>query len=185
METNVSLSKSFLFKFLKDPKKIGSVIPSTSYLAKSMTKNINWQSANVIIELGAGTGIMTETIFQEAKQDAKVIVAEQDPELYSMLQIKYPNFIHIKNAEDINYILQEKNIKSDYIICSLPFSAWPKSVIKEYLAKIADCLTESGELIMFQYSPYIYSYLLKHFSKIRVSYTLMNIPPAIIYRCSK
>ena len=54
----------FLYKFIKSPKSIGSITPSSTFLAQAMIKPINWNDARAIVELGAGTGIFTRYIQQ-------------------------------------------------------------------------------------------------------------------------
>jgi len=55
---NVDISQSLLFlrKFLLQPKQIGSVWPSSRFLAEKMVQYVAWSKVHSLPELGAGTG---------------------------------------------------------------------------------------------------------------------------------
>ena len=50
---------TFLKNFIKNPKQIGSIVPSSNYLSKKMVEQIDFENAEVILELGPGTGCYT------------------------------------------------------------------------------------------------------------------------------
>jgi len=50
----------FLKKFIDEPKKIGSLTPSSKFLARKMLKNLPWKNFSSVAELGAGTGTFTK-----------------------------------------------------------------------------------------------------------------------------
>ena len=52
----------FLKEGLKNLKTIGSVARSSKYLCKGMIKHVDFKTANVIVELGAGDGVITKHI---------------------------------------------------------------------------------------------------------------------------
>ena len=54
----------FLRKFIDEPKKIGSLTPSSRFLANKMLKNLPWKNFSHVAELGAGTGSFTEQIVE-------------------------------------------------------------------------------------------------------------------------
>lgn len=46
----------FLYKFSRAPKQIGSITPSSIFLAQKMLDQVDWNRVEHIAELGAGTG---------------------------------------------------------------------------------------------------------------------------------
>ena len=52
----------FLKKYFNNPQSIGSVIPSSEFLAKAMFKSIKELDDTAVIEIGAGTGAITKHI---------------------------------------------------------------------------------------------------------------------------
>ena len=56
----------FFSAFLRYPKEIGSVIPSSKYLKEGIIKNIDFKNARYIAEYGPGTGCITVEILKRA-----------------------------------------------------------------------------------------------------------------------
>ncbi|WP_237563771.1 rRNA adenine N-6-methyltransferase family protein [Halalkalibacter okhensis] len=75
----------FLKSFMHSPKAIGSIIPSSPYLVQSMVNQVNLQKNSKVVELGAGTGVLTETILKESKLDHPLIVFENNSSLKQSL----------------------------------------------------------------------------------------------------
>src|SRR5436190_17578185 len=63
------LHENFLFlgKFFRHGTKIASVWPSSPVLARATIKQIDWDSVKVVVELGAGTGPITDQIIRRLK----------------------------------------------------------------------------------------------------------------------
>ena len=68
--------RSFLKQFLKEKKMVGSMTPSSRFLAAKMLENVNLETAEVIIELGPGTGVFTEKIISKLSPNARLLVFE-------------------------------------------------------------------------------------------------------------
>ncbi len=81
----------FLKKFIDEPKKIGSLTPSSKFLARKMLQNLPWKNFSHIAELGAGTGIFTEQIIERKSPACKCLIVEQDFSMQHLLKEKYNN----------------------------------------------------------------------------------------------
>lgn len=81
--------RQFLQRFLKEKKSIGAMAPSSKFLASKMLENVNFKNANIIVELGPGTGIFTEQIISFMQETSRLIIVELDEVFYSMLKDKY------------------------------------------------------------------------------------------------
>lgn len=57
---------------MKSPKNVGSVAPSSRFLAKKMVNQVEWDHIKAVAELGAGTGPITRYIQSNVKRDANV-----------------------------------------------------------------------------------------------------------------
>jgi len=74
----------FLRKYLSDPKRIGSVTPSSKYLGQAMLELISRLEKVKVVEVGAGTGSITIHL-----QHLSPVVIEVDAELYRLLRHKF------------------------------------------------------------------------------------------------
>ena len=54
-----------------------------------MCGKVNFSEANVIIELGPGTGAFTKEILKKAKPNSKVFVLELNKDFYAILKEKF------------------------------------------------------------------------------------------------
>src|SRR4029077_6974923 len=95
--SRASMRDFFLFigKFFRHGTKIASLAPSSPWLSRTTVRNVDWDKARVVVELGAGTGPITKVIAEKAKPDCKVIVLEWDSDFAKILRERYshlPNF---------------------------------------------------------------------------------------------
>ncbi len=71
----------FLSKFLTQGTAIASVAPSSRWLSETAVRHIDWTKALTLVELGAGTGPITQVLAKRSSPDCRVIVIERDPDL--------------------------------------------------------------------------------------------------------
>ena len=83
-----NMSKAFIKEFWKDKKMIGSILPSSKFLAAKMLNHIPLENTKLIIELGPGTGIFTQKIIEKIDASTHLIVLELNPELCKDLKAK-------------------------------------------------------------------------------------------------
>jgi phospholipid N-methyltransferase len=179
----------FWKQFLKSRKEIGSVTPSSRFLTEGIIKKIDFNKANVIVELGPGTGVFTFEILKKMSPDSKLIVVELNDEMFAILKKKItdPRAILVHgSASDLNSILQKFNIQhADVIVSSLPLSVMPEQVTEDILKSSAEVLGTNGRYIQFMYTLVLKKKLAQYFSKMKQSYVFLNFPPAFIFECRK
>ena len=66
-------------KFCRQGPRIGSLIPSSRWIAREMLKGIDFSDARCIVELGADTGPVTAELLQHAVAKCKTVIVERDP----------------------------------------------------------------------------------------------------------
>ena len=183
------MSKAFIKEFWKDKKMIGSMVPSSKYLAAKMLDHIPFKNKKLIIELGPGTGIFTEKIIQKLDVTTQLIVLELNSEFYQELKAKICHTnVHIKeaSADKIGEIMLELGFeKADIIISSLPLANFSAKLRNSILEVVKESLNENGSFIQFQYSLNAYKNLKKLFPVVKLNFTALNFPPAFVYTCSK
>jgi len=164
---------------------MGSVMPSSGYLVDAMLANINWHQADTIIELGAGTGAVTDSIVRKHSATALFICFEFDQELHQNLIKRFPETEMAYDAFQLLEVLATYNkSQADYIISSLPFANFPDADQQVLLELIKEALGSDGQLILYQYSKQLEPLLKGHFSQLERRYVWQNIPPAYVYHCS-
>ncbi|SFX19826.1 Phospholipid N-methyltransferase [Thermoactinomyces sp. DSM 45891] len=175
----------FIHKFVQSPREIGSITPSSRFLAHAMLKDIDWNQTKTIIELGAGTGVFTREIARKASSPTKALIFEQDDDLRKDLEEKIPQFTYLKKAEELNNTLKELHIPNvDAIISGLPFSNFSQSFTQEILDQIQSSLSKNGSFITYQYSLQLRKELKNRFKNVQIDFVPWNLPPTFVYICT-
>ena len=180
--------KKFISEVFKSGGTIGALSPSSSFLAKKMLKPIHFDTANCIVEFGPGTGVFTHKLLENMNSNAILLTFEINPTFHDeLMNINDSRLIVINDsAEKIDhYLLLHNQKKADYIISSLPFAMIPDVVVDNILKNSFEVLAEKGKFIQFQYSLNALSKLKLLFSKVKISFTFLNLPPAFVFVCSK
>ncbi len=179
----------FFSSFLKYPKEIGSIIPSSKFLKGEIMKNIDFKEAKYIVEYGAGTGGITIEILKNARKDAKVLCFEINKKFCSYLKktISDERLIVINDsAESIKEYLKAHNIpKIDYAISGLPFSTLENKKKYIIIEKTKDTLDKNGKFVVYQFLNNFKKYVGKYFSRVSMRFVPLNLPPCFVYICEK
>ncbi len=178
----------FISEVLKSGGTIGALSPSSSFLAEKMLKPIHFNEAKCIVEFGPGTGVFTHKLLEQMSPDSKLLSFEINPAFYEELQKITDNRLVLINdsAERIDHYLTLHQLeKADYIVSSLPFAMIPDEVVDSILEKSIKVLSAKGKFIQFQYSLNALSKLKALYSKVKINFTFLNLPPAFVFICSK
>lgn len=178
----------FLLEYIKNPRKVGAIAPSSRYLAEGMIDSIDFKRAECIVEYGPGTGVFTEKILARVQEDTIVILIELNKNFYDELKKRYgykKNVIILnESAENIDNILSQYNIKKmDYVVSGLPFASLPAEVSENILRKTSMLLKENGDFITFQYSLFKKKFIERFFRRMNIKMVVRNLPPAYVLDC--
>ena len=175
-------------QLLKKIKVTGAVAFSSDSLIKKMLTTVDFSKAGVIVELGAGSGCITEWIVRKIKPHSSLLVFEIDEVFCKKLRNKFaaPN-IHIINdsAENMEKYLMKitGKIEADFIISSLPFSIIDDDVREKIMLSIEHVLMPQSLYVQYGYNKKKYEEILNHFYTIKTSFVLGNLPPAYVFNC--
>ncbi|WP_428741600.1 class I SAM-dependent methyltransferase [Tenacibaculum sp.] len=180
---------NFFKEAVKNYKTSGTVVPSSRYLANKMLEDLDFDTAEVIVELGPGNGAITHHILKKIQPNTVLICFEINDAFYKELKkIKHPQLIVLKaSAENIKGEIEKLGYsKTDYIVSSLPLTIIPKEISHSILVKSYNFLEPKGLFIQYQYSLTYYKKLKEVFGdNINLSFEPLNFPPAFIYKCVK
>ena len=179
----------FLGKFCRHGTRIASVAPSSPWLARATLKDVDWRRAEVVVELGAGTGPITRAIVEQVRPETRVIVLERDPDFARLLRERFahlPNFDVIEgDVRDLAAILQERGIDQvDAVISGLPVPSFPRDLQLDLFRVIRTVLTPGGVFNQITELPWVYQRLYRRFfDDVRFIFEPRNFPPAGAYQC--
>ncbi len=168
---------------------VGSVIPSSRFLARKMLGSIDFKTAKVIIELGPGNGVFTRMMIEQLSPDAHLLVFELNDAFYEALkrEINDPrvHLIH-DSAEHIGKYLDQYGLEeADVVLSSLPLANFPLVLKNKILSESHRILRSNGLYVQFQYSLNAKKVIKDFFPSLQISFTPANFPPAFVYTCRK
>ena len=141
-----------LGKFLRHPRTVGAVAPSSAALARRMVEGIGAPGERVV-ELGPGTGSFTRAIVERLAADARLMAIEIDPAFAEGIRRRWPAVECVcASAEDLPALGEARGfLPIDRIISGLPFASLPEAITRGILDGIERTLRPSGAFTTFQY----------------------------------
>jgi hypothetical protein len=113
-EVNGQTKETELFfrQWLRSPKSMGAVIPSSRALARAVSREITWRPGQVIVELGAGTGAISQGLMESGLPPEALMMIELDRPLFEYLRERFPKVRVINgDATRLLDILRQQGIE--------------------------------------------------------------------------
>jgi len=187
--TRTNKSIDFFRGFLKDPRQVGSVIPSSRFMERRIIEFSGLDDARVVVELGPGTGGTTRALLRAMRSDARLLAIDLDPAFTEIVAaIDDPRLIaHTGSAAEISEILKQHGlIGADVVISGIPFSTLPASVGTGILESVRDSLSADGVFVAYQFRAEVARLAEGVFGPPRRSAPVpLNIPPMRIWQWGK
>ena len=179
----------FFSESLKNIKRTGTITRSSKYLCEKMVAPVDFENSKVIVELGAGDGVVTKYILERMRPDATLLTFEVNEKFAKIIQdrIKDERMVLITDsAEKLpEYLAKHNFTNADNIISALPFVSLPDELGAVIKNKSKDVLKKGGRFVQIHYSLLEKSSYEKIFGNVDISFEPRNIPPAFIFVCEK
>jgi phospholipid N-methyltransferase len=178
-----------LGKFFQHGRTIASFVPSSRFLARCLIKGIDWEKAQCVVELGAGTGPITRQLVRRAKSHTKLVVIEQDPDFCRRLREKFPGQTNLEIVEGdackLDKILGDRGITvCDHVLSGLPLPSFSAELREAIVSASRKVLPAHGDFRQLTNMPWIYYRLYKnYFNQVSFSLVPLNFPPGGVYYC--
>ncbi len=192
---------TFMQAFSKNPKEVGSLMPSSPWLADAITARIPQNSPISILEAGPGTGAFTKYIVQRMGKQSKLTAVELNEKLYNQLRKDYENN---NNVTLINDTVQNAGTADEFdaIISGLPLNNFNSDMVADILEHYESVTKPGGTISWFEYGlgvPYLHALhpnsdhrenffcIQKEIQKFRnkhetkTDFVWLNVTPAYVY----
>jgi phosphatidylethanolamine/phosphatidyl-N-methylethanolamine N-methyltransferase len=179
----------FLGKFLRHGTKIASVWPSSKFLSRATIREVDFDKAKVIVELGAGTGPITDAVISKLKPHTRFLAIERDKDLLKILQDRFSGLHNVEiihaDVRDLDALLKARKIdKVDYFVSGLPTPSLPEGVQRRMLACVRKYMPAHGVYSNITEVPYYYwKYYKAYFKDVDFQFVPVNMPPGGVYHC--
>jgi len=185
---------NFLASFLRRPLTVGAVAPSSPRLARTVIQECNLRTATTVVELGAGTGAITEQILAAIGPNTQVIALELDAGHAVRLIERFPRVtVCHASAEDLRAVLARLGCDEvDCVISGLPWASMGPRQQERIMAQVLAVLKPTGHFCGFGYvhakwygsTQSFHRRLRATFADVRISPVVWgNLPPAFAFSC--
>src|SRR2546423_6639897 len=80
----------FIGSWIKKPLAVGAVTPSSKPLARAMAQYVDPDATGPVIELGPGTGPITEALVEHGVEPSRLVLVEFNPTFCELLRRRFP-----------------------------------------------------------------------------------------------
>jgi len=176
-------STLFLREWFANPQRTGSVTPSSPQLAAAMARWLPQDRESFVLELGPGTGAVTEALLRRGLREDRLVAIEHNPKLAKLLREKFPRaHIITGDAWKLDELLRHRREPIENVgavFSSLPLLNFPPAEAEALAQKIRSVLQPRGNWVQYSYhlgkkQPRGSSSFKLHASKI----VWLNFPPA-------
>jgi phospholipid N-methyltransferase len=175
----------FFRGFLRNPREVGSIIPSSRFLIRRVMDCGDVARARVIVELGPGTGVLTREMLRRMPADGKLIAVEINADFVRVLsqQIRDPRLVVCQGqAVDLEKALAEAGCAAaDLVVSGIPFSTMERGEGRRTLAAAKRVLGLGGRFVAYQFRSHVRRLAEPLFGPAETHRAHWNLPPMRVY----
>ena len=194
LQTTLSLAKKtlrpiddevqFIRSWLEKPLSTGAVMPSGKLLARTMARQVDLETDGPIIELGPGTGPVTEALVEHGVDPARLVLVEFNPVFCRMLRSRYPSATVVQgDAYRLKHLLGSlMRQPAAAVVSGLPLFTKPLRTRLRLITDAFGLLLPSAPFIQFTYA--VVSPIPKTLPGVHARATdriWLNLPPAQVW----
>lgn len=152
---NLDDEARFLRSWIERPLVTGAVTPSGKLLARKMASYVDVRQPGAVIELGPGTGPVTDALVHRGIEQERLVLVEFNPDFCRLLKARFPRATIVQgDAYDIRTTLGE--ILADQpaaaTISSLPLFTKPVEQRLALLRAAHDLSHPAAPFVQFTYA---------------------------------
>ncbi|MDO1527643.1 methyltransferase domain-containing protein [Fulvimonas sp. R45] len=146
---------TFFLQWLRHPRSMASVAPSGRQLGELMARALP-DRARYVVELGAGTGAITEALMRHGISPRHLMAVEMNPVLHGCLARRFPELHLVRgDARDLVGLIAESEVfaggKVDAVLSSLGLLTMSAELQQDILAAAFDVLHPNGVFVQYTY----------------------------------
>lgn len=131
---------------------MGAALPSSQCLARTMANRVPIDDTTVVVELGGGTGVVTQALIDAGVHVDRFHIVERSPELAAVLKDRFPQQHIVEgDAANLTSLFADISGQVDLVISSLPLRSLPQDLVESILGQIHQILRPGGHLVQFTY----------------------------------
>ena len=144
----------FLRSWIEKPLHMGAVMPSGRVLARTMAQYVNVDSSGPVVELGPGTGAITNALIERGIDQKRLVLVEYNPGFCALLRDRYPQ---AKIVQGDAYKLRDSlwdilSVPASAVVSGLPLVTKPMLTRLKLIRDAFLALAPGAPFVQFTYS---------------------------------
>ncbi|GIF64057.1 hypothetical protein Ais01nite_20920 [Asanoa ishikariensis] len=187
---------AFLDAASRNPRSVGAIAPSAPQLCRRLAQIVPRTHVSTVVELGAGTGAVSDAIGRRLLPGSRHLAIEIDPRLAERLSARRPDLeVVVADAADLRAVLRERGVdRVDAVVSGLPWSLFPAAAQQRIMTAVAQVLAPGAGFATFAYlhalplagARGLRRLLHGTFDEVIASASVWrNLPPALTYTCRR
>jgi len=174
---------NFIRGLIARPKNVGAIAPSSPALAKAIAREVDPKVSGPVLELGPGTGVVTEALIERGVSEDRLVAIEYDREFAELVARRFPRAKILRGDAFQFAKLLDGVVDQPYaaVISGLPLLNFPPETRRALIEAALDRLQPGAPYIQFSYGtrpsiPPTDRYTVK-----RAAVIWLNLPPARVW----
>jgi len=144
----------FLRSWIEKPLHVGAVMPSGRVLARTMAQYVDIRSDGPVIELGPGTGAITNALIARGVDQKRLVLVEYNPSFCALLRDRYPQATVVQGDA---YALRDSlwdvlDAPASAIVSGLPLVTKPMLTRLKLIRDAFVAMAPGAPFVQFTYS---------------------------------
>ena len=144
----------FLRSWIEKPLHMGAVMPSSKLLARTMAQYVDVESTGPVVELGPGTGAITNALIEHGVDQKRLVLVEYNPGFCALLRDRYP---HARVVQGDAYKLRDSlwkvlDVPASAVVSGLPLVTKPMLTRLKLMRDAFVALAPGAPFVQFTYS---------------------------------
>jgi len=144
----------FLRSWIEKPLRMGAVMPSGKVLARTMAQYVDIHATGPVIELGPGTGAITNALIAHGVEPKRLVLVEFNPTFCALLRERYPQATVVQGdayalRDTLWEVLKEP---AAAVVSGLPLVTKPMLTRLKLIRDAFVAMTPGAPFVQFTYS---------------------------------
>jgi phosphatidylethanolamine/phosphatidyl-N-methylethanolamine N-methyltransferase len=144
----------FLRSWIEKPLHMGAVMPSSKLLARTMAEYVDPECEGPVVELGPGTGAITNALIEHGVDQKRLVLVEYNPGFCALLRDRYPQ---AKVVQGDAYALRASlgdvlQAPASAVVSGLPLVTKPMLTRLKLIRDAFTALAPGAPFVQFTYS---------------------------------
>jgi phosphatidylethanolamine/phosphatidyl-N-methylethanolamine N-methyltransferase len=173
----------FLRGLFENPRGVRAPTPSSAFLSAAMADEVDLQRAGLVIELGAGTGPVTQALLNRGIATERLLVIESTPAFVKLLRQRFPN-VRVVQGDALSF---DQHVPPGSAVASvvsgLPLLSFPAALRRALIGRGLVLQGDGGRFIQLSYGwrPAVSDVALR----VTRRFVWRNVPPAFVWTYTK